>query len=836
MRHLTSAPQPVVARILANQATPMIASVSGSGCFLLTLVLVTLLLLWPGMIGAEGPTLNLPSTPIHLEATSVDSVTARVDLGDPITSLFSSQAKWKGYIDFLGKPGTERSLGQPDLFIPFLQDTNDMTFFNIRGQFQFDNTDNSESNIGLGHRHMFQDWILGGYGYYDRRNTQYGSHVNQFTGGVELMSVDWAFRMNGYLPENQTTTFTGNANVSVLTPGDQIQVQIDGVVQEKALPGLDGEVGYLLPIPWKAYKAVFDETRVYAGGYHFIGDGNFDSITGPRGRLELRAYDLPVLGPGSRFMMGVEAQWDEPRGSQAFGLASLRIPFDVFSDKSKRKGLKGLDRRMLQPVIRDIDVVTSEYNVPTEITPALNQAGHAYTQVVEVDAADEVILQAAIDANTAGTPLIIPKTNGGEISLTGSLTLHTNQTLVGENGTVGYQSQWLGAGTVEYAPGGAAKGFLASGGFAGDRLIAMEADSEVNGLTLDANGNSTNGLRIWTVAGGGSDAAGTRYVANMKVMNTNNDVLLARGSGAVFRIDRSRFTDSQGGGADGSGVEAFRGGTIYISNSYVANNGGHGLNADGNGGLPGTIYADHMLIENNGQTGADANGHVDSLIRITDSTIRGNAAGMLANNGADIIGERLQITGSHNGLLITNNSTMTLTDSTIANNTNDGVRILGGTLVGERLQITGNDDGIEMIGGTTNIIGSTIANNWDDGVKNFGGTLTIDGSLITNNGDVGVHSLSEGSYGDPPVTTVLSNVTILGNGWNVGSEDFEGGYAVASTGDSTVNIWPIAEGFIEGPLTPLCDTNPDGGGTPSYIIGTINVEGVPVPGSGGSCD
>ena len=379
-------------------------------------VAALLLLLLPNAIWAEG----LPE-PLHLAVPSAESAELLVDPSSPMTHAFSSTAKWKGYLEFLGKPGTARSLGQPDLFLPVLQDINDMTFLNIRGQLQFDNTDNSETNIGLGHRHMFKEWILGGYGYYDRRNTQYGSHVNQFTGGLEAMSVDWGFRVNGYLPESQTTTFTGDANVSVIRPSDQIQVQIDGIVQERALPGIDGEVGYLLPIPWEAYTDVFDETRVYAGGYHFFGEDQFDSVTGPRGRLEMRAYDLPVLGPGSRFMMGVEAQWDEPRGSQAFGLFSLRIPFDVFSEKSKRKALKGLDRRMLQPVIRDVDVVTSDVTLPTETLPALNQAGQAYTKVVEVDFTNEGELQTTIDMNTDGTTLIIPKNNGGMITLSNTL-------------------------------------------------------------------------------------------------------------------------------------------------------------------------------------------------------------------------------------------------------------------------------------------------------------------------------------------------------------------------------------------------------------------------------
>ena len=324
---------------------------------------------------------NLPPTPEH---QADDAVEAPLNGTNPVAYAFSSKAKWKGYLDFLGKPGTARSLGQPDLFLPLRQDANDMTFFNLRGQLQFDDTDVHEYNIGLGHRHMFHEWIIGGYGYFDRRNTQFGNSYNQFTGGVELMSVDWAFRMNGYLPENKTETITSGVTVSVIRPNDQILVQIDGIVQEKALPGLDGEVGYLLPLPWSGAPQVIDETRLYLGGYHFIGDDNFESVTGPRGRLEMRMYDLPVLGPGSRFMMGVEAQWDEPRGSQAFGLVSLRIPFDVFAEKSKRRALKGLDRRMLQPVIRDVDVMTSTRGI-TEIIPAVDERGDPLPKIFEID-------------------------------------------------------------------------------------------------------------------------------------------------------------------------------------------------------------------------------------------------------------------------------------------------------------------------------------------------------------------------------------------------------------------------------------------------------------------
>ena len=48
---------------------------------------------------------------------------------------------------------------------------------------------------------------------------------------------------------------------------------------ERALYGVDGEVGYKLPVG--------EDTRLYLGGFHFFAD-NVDSITGPKARLEYR--------------------------------------------------------------------------------------------------------------------------------------------------------------------------------------------------------------------------------------------------------------------------------------------------------------------------------------------------------------------------------------------------------------------------------------------------------------------------------------------------------------------------------------------------------------------
>ena len=624
--------QPAVARVRTNSTTKLAVPESATrrrhrrSLLKLVAVLVTMLGLGlPGTIWSVGLAQDLPR--VQMAAASTDSVEASVDLSDPTKFPFSSTGKWTGYLDFLGKPGTKRSLGQPDLFLPLLQDKNDMTFFNLRGQLQFDNTDVHEYNIGLGHRHMFQEWILGGYGYYDQRHTQLGNSYNQFTGGFEAMSVDWGMRINGYLPENQTETSTSAATTAqVIRPGDQIKVQVDGLVQERALPGVDGEVGYLLPIPWRAYTAVFDETRVYAGGYHFFGENQFQSVTGPRGRVEWRAYDLPVLGPGSRFMMGVEAQWDEPRGSQAFGLASLRIPFDVFADKSKRKALTGLDRRMLQPVIRDVDVVTSERDI-TEVVAALNPAGKAYTKAIDVtlddlgkavaDHEDEVV---AIFVDGKGiTSLDLDDPDSGFV-LPGN-----NQTLsiMGKELVVGYETEQYGSGTVGYTPAGTPFALTRRGVDKGLPVINMNPGSHLNGLEIDGT-NSSGGIFFKQL--------GDHYITNIII----RDVAL--------NVDRLTDTDITQALAFGFGIYTGGGASVYLSNARIYDN----PNGRGFYLTAGNAYIDNSYFHNN-MHGVVADG-ASSYITITDSVINATISTGVNSQGGTFIIRRSTISNGVEGL------------------------------------------------------------------------------------------------------------------------------------------------------------------------------------------
>ena len=766
-----------------------------------------LFLFLPGTIWAEGVPQDLTMGPVYMAAASADSVGAGVDLSDPTKFPLSSTGKWTGYLDFLGKPGTERSLGQPDLFLPLLQDTNDMTFFNLRGQLQFDNTDVSEYNIGLGHRHLFQEWILGGYGYYDNRNTQFNTSYRQFTGGLEALSVDWAVRVNGYLPENKTETITSGANVSVQQAGNQLNVQIDGLVQEKALPGLDGEVGYLLPIPWEAYTAVFDETRVYAGGYHFLGQDGFESVTGPRGRVEWRAYDLPVLGPGSRFMMGVEAQWDDPRGSQAFGLASLRIPFDVLADKSKRKALKGLDRRMLQPVIRDVDVVTSTRDL-TETVPALNWQGKAFTNVDDIDR-DEDDLQDVINDNEGEVALLIMQGDSDEVEemengelrdqiSVGTVILGKDNTLTsaGKELVVGYQSAYLGSGTIGYTPSGTPVGIRGS--------ITMRDGSHINQMTVQANG--------W-LSGIGIASGGNHYVSYTTVQGADVAGLYIENSNLV--ADELTITNSHGYGVYAYGSESdvtFNGDTVIskidtcpVDGCSSVNEGVHAeegatLTFNGNTTISGITlgHGVHAL----GASILEFNG--DLTISGIDGC-EGKCAGFA--DGVRAVGSFLTFNGDTTISGTTRGHGVHATDSTLTFNADmtisgsdtcglgctgvaDGVHALGSTLtfngdttISDRTRgngvyaekYDGRSSTVTFNGGTT-----TISNNRYDGVLAKGAsTITFSGSTTTISDNVGFGAFAS----NDGLIEILSSEYDFENN-RLGNGCISGGEIIGPSGES----------------------------------------------------
>ena len=264
----------------------------------------------------------------------------------------AQEAKWQPWLEAGGMVGTNHSFGDVDIFVPIWQDQTSLLFGDFRGTFSSQPT--QEGNFGLGYRTQVDpSWILGGYGYFDIQNSENDNLFYQATLGLEALSVDWDFRVNGYIPFNAGGQSVDNGNGHLEINGNTIGITTD---REKPLYGFDGEVGWRLPI----FPADGDmDVRAFIGGYFFT-NSDVDTIAGPRGRLEVRLYDIDFLGMQSRLTINGEVQWDNPRGTQAFGGLELRIPLGAVTGTPGPK-LSPLDRRMVDRVQRDVDIVTEDY-------------------------------------------------------------------------------------------------------------------------------------------------------------------------------------------------------------------------------------------------------------------------------------------------------------------------------------------------------------------------------------------------------------------------------------------------------------------------------------------
>ena len=209
----------------------------------------------------------------------------------------SAEHPYSSYVELGGIAGGVSETGQTSLFVPLWQTRDELLFADLRGV--YNDLGESEGNWGLGYRRILnEETIFGAYGFYDMRRTQWNNRFHQATLGMELLRVDDEARWNVYIPNDREETtapvaFVANNTINLA----------QGL--EAAYFGTDFEYGYL------AYsndrKDV--EVRAYLGGYAFDrGEQGYDSIIGPRARVELRLFDLPKLGNGSRLVLGGQYQ------------------------------------------------------------------------------------------------------------------------------------------------------------------------------------------------------------------------------------------------------------------------------------------------------------------------------------------------------------------------------------------------------------------------------------------------------------------------------------------------------------------------------------------------
>jgi len=512
---------------------------------------------------------------------------ALVGAGPAAYAQVPSGMKWSPYIDFEVKPGSKRDIGEANVFVPFAQTDRTLFFGDLRGR--FDGGGSREGNLGFGVRHMLPNgWNVGGYGYFDRRRTETGNFFNQTTLGAEALGRDWDLRTNFYIPTGNrvrdlgSTGGTGGSTAAIVANTVQVTTVGSTTREERALKGYDAEVGWRAPL--------FDvedskQLRVFVGGYRFSDAGI--SVSGPRVRTEFTMAEVPGLWKGARLALGAEIQHDHARGRQAFVSLRLRIPFGGGGERAS--SLNFQERRMTEPVIRDVDIVTQSRvsgSTPSMVeTTSLTSAGQGFS-VISSDATTGAALPGAVAAAGANSTVIL----AGTFNTTAITTLQTGQTLMG-TGTLTVRTPTGRTATLTL-PGATITGTVAGN----NPTVAMGNNSTLTGMiisNLSTGGGVPNPFSVRANNVTGATISNNRLTTTENLVGGTSQALLIVGS---TNITASGNTLS----ATGTGIAV----GINVVNSTGVLVTGNTLSATGNSG--GNSRA---IVINNGSFAAGSTGN-----------------------------------------------------------------------------------------------------------------------------------------------------------------------------------------------------------------------------------
>ena len=519
-------------------------------------------------------------------------------------SYFKSSGfkKWSSQIELESKVGTRRILGEPRLFIPLAEGKRTLLFSDIRGT--FDDFGSKEGNIGLGYRRIADSgWIFGGSLFLDLRRTGNGNTFLQGMLGLEALSTVWDFRANYYIPESTQKDIAGSGSATVVQSGTSLNINSQGLSQERALPGWDFEIGRHFPL--KANS----EFAVYGSWFRFKANG-FEEISGPRGRVEMNWRDLPFLGYGSRFTVGGELQSDDVRGTHAFATVRLKIPVDSFfrialgkkrNDSSKRR-LSLLERRMTDFVIRDVDVVSGKVDKPV-ISEAVQYDGNTVNQIVTIDANTAGGAVAAITAAGENSLVVLDGT-AGTIDISTQANARVGQTIAG------------GGASLKFT--GATSGQTALFTLPGTEGTLNQTNAAVNAINSTINTNYTG----FTITGGLASILVTTSVSDVRI----SDMTVTGARRGIYVVNSGDVTISNSTITSGD-LEALR--LQTVNNVSVFNNviNGTGTDAVNVSGIFKVDFSDNVI----NFTGSDDAMDIDANINTfsgSGNTVVGNVPGL----------------------------------------------------------------------------------------------------------------------------------------------------------------------------------------------------------------
>jgi hypothetical protein len=269
------------------------------------------------------------------------------------TRFIDQESKYTSLIDFSASTIGQSDVSQIAIMIPMLQRLNHLTLLDIKYN-HYNKKKISEYNLGLVYRYNFQDkWIWGLYNYWDHRKINSDLYFNQWTLGSEVLSPYFDCRINFYMPTKNTNTIYSRSP-EFKREGTSIYAITGGGVVGRALPGYDVELG----VPVFGLVPEIDKkigTKIFLTKYDFR-KKNVQNYSGVKFRLEQKAFESILNKKNITLTLHIGIQYTKQNKRNNFVGISIRLP--LFNQPSYKTQFQ---KRMMDNVVRNIDIVTTEY-------------------------------------------------------------------------------------------------------------------------------------------------------------------------------------------------------------------------------------------------------------------------------------------------------------------------------------------------------------------------------------------------------------------------------------------------------------------------------------------
>lgn len=672
----------------------------------------------------------------------------------PLPFIQDEQSKWAALIDTGFKASENRRMGEVDHFLPIIQNERSLLFLDLRTN--FDNLSQREGNFGLGYRTMQDNgWNLGAYTFFDRRRSIEDNYFSQITTGLEALGEKFDVRTNAYIPIGNKTKEVKNSTKVDLSAGS-IQI-LSGI--EKTYHGADAELGWRVPI--------FDsnqntEIRVYGGGYWFDAESS-ESIVGSRSRLEFRLYNPITVLPGSRITFSGESQHDDARGSQHFFGLKLRIPLQA---ETTAKRLSPQERRMTDPLIRDVDIVTQSAIISEQAT----LGGQILSGITTIT--DSATAQSVIDNAGTGKLIVL----NGTTTVSSQLILGEGQRLHSGGSNVTLTGANSGKTINLSIPGSA--GTL-SGSVAGTSVISLSSNSVLDGLIVENTSVASN-----------SSAVSASGISGASILDSR----LSSTNGAALSIDNStsmivRNSNIQASGLQSSAILIDNADNSSFSNNIITASGWHGTSMS-------VVNTSSLSLTNNTISASGA-GAAGLYLNQSSGTVSGNTISTSGNGdgttnpyalwlnqagGSNISDNNIISSGQYGTTIYVDNSaavTINGNTTTASGYAGRGLQLLnsaGSTISNNTITTKDTSTGMGFYtsptglfmesSANTNIIGNTIITKGESAGMNLrhSNALNVSDNKISTEGNLAVGMILTGSANASIKNNIISTTGNSSNG------------------------------------------------------------------------